>query len=108
MSHRTAYSNKRRWRTPPANLAVAVGAAGDSTTKLALVKTVFVTGLTPFHSIEPSPPAQLVTVMMSRGFQSEGMEGLQHLLLDTFSRSRTDGAAILADEWTSPKRHHDA
>ncbi|THW18743.1 putative MFS monosaccharide transporter [Aureobasidium pullulans] len=76
--------------------------------KLGLVKTVFVTGLTPFHSIESSWPAQLVTVRMSGGVQPESMEGLQHVLLDTFSRSRADGAAILAEQWRNSKRHHDA
>ena len=68
---------------------------------LVLVQTVKILDLTPFQAGQAWWPTKLVTIFASRSIEPEHMEGLQQLLLDLFSRSRGQGAAILAAEWRS-------
>lgn len=71
----------------------------------ALVEIGIAMNLAPFELAETEWTSQLVLVLRSRGIAPEDMEGLQHLLLDLFSRSRAQGVVVLAQQWRTTQQY---
>lgn len=75
---------------------------------LVLIQTGKILDLTPFQAGQAWWPTKLVTIFAFGSIKPEHVEGLQQLLLNLFSRSHGQGAALLAALSRSSKEHFGA